>query len=278
MDEREPYHPVDQTYVGGLKLESLLELVVLLGGYACSGTARPTKIAGLQDVALATRIVEAAADALIDWPIGYHAFLRQMESEGVSRGNGDRLTKRFGYFYTALYKGYSAPAFDFLRSGFESFVQREWSGQLARRNHRLSDSTLEGHGWLPLTVAAKQLKMKRASVCSFITRGLLVGHLHTTRSGRITGTVDRTSLERFCLETSTWLTLTEARKRLQISRGRASDLMAAGTLQPVSGPTVDGRAIWKFSSAHVHPGRSVETPPLMVAQIPPPCEAGLRVI
>jgi D-amino-acid dehydrogenase len=27
-----------------------------------------------------------------------------------------------------------------------------------------------------------------------------------------------------------------------------------------------------------YPGRSVETPPLMVAQIPPPCEAGLRVI
>ncbi|MGC2967813.1 NUDIX domain-containing protein [Paraburkholderia aspalathi] len=28
----------------------------------------------------------------------------------------------------------------------------------------------------------------------------------------------------------------------------------------------------------IAPGRSVETPPLMVAQIPPPCEAGQRVI
>jgi len=35
---------------------------------------------------------------------------------------------------------------------------------------------------------------------------------------------------------------------------------------------------WKFTAMTRAPGRSVETPPLMVAQIPPPCEAGLRVI
>ncbi|CAE6857330.1 hypothetical protein R69658_07452 [Paraburkholderia aspalathi] len=38
-------------------------------------------------------------------------------------------------------------------------------------------------------------------------------------------------------------------------------------------------ASWNFSALIPYiPGRSVETPPLMVAQIPSPCEAGLRVI
>ena len=47
-------------------------------------------------------------------------------------------------------------------------------------------------------------------------------------------------------------------------------------IENMSFDLVSGRVKGVF--INVRPGRSVETPPLMVAQIPPPCEAGLRVI
>ncbi|MFM0498920.1 hypothetical protein [Paraburkholderia caffeinilytica] len=234
-----------------LSAQDFLALCVFLGGYARNNSKKPTKIADLHEIAVARTISQAAGDALINWPAGYHHRLGSLLSRGCSEAYSTRLTKRFGYFYTALYKRFAHKQFDFLRSEFESYIREEWPGQLAERNRRLSRSTRVEHKWVPLTTAARQLCVKRSVVCSFIERGMLSGQIHATVTGRISGTVRRDTLDLLCAQKTRWLTLTETREALQLSRKGAYALLKSGKLRPISGPTVDGRTVWRFAPADV---------------------------
>jgi hypothetical protein len=234
-----------------ISVRDFLSVCIFLGGYACNDARKPTKIADLHEISVASAISQAAGDALIDWPTGYHKFLGRLISKDCREADSGRLTKRFGYFYTALYKRFGDKQFDFLRCEFDSYVRAEWPGQLADRNRRLSEATRLEHKWVPLTRAAKHLGVKRGVVCSFIEQGLLDGHVHTTLAGRTSGTVRRDTLEQLCAEKAQWLTLAEARVALHLSRKGAYAFLSSGKLRPLSGPTVDGRSIWRFSAADV---------------------------
>ena len=63
--------------------------------------------------------------------------------------------------------------------------------------------------------------------------------------------VRRESVEALLQRGQDRLTLKEARTLLGISRKKAYALLDAGMLNPVSGPAVDGRAVWAFERAHV---------------------------
>ena len=234
-----------------LSLSDLLAVCVQLGGYASIHGAKPTKIARLDDVSVATVVANGAGKALIDWPQGYRELLRNVGRNERSEGSSVRLTARFGYFYTALYRRFGASQFDFLRREFEEFVRSEWVGQLAERNRRLSKATRRQHAWIPITGAAKLLGIKRATVSALIEHGTLEGQTHKSPSGRTSGTVSRRSVDKFRIEKAQWSTLTEVRKTLKISRKHAHALLRSGDLRPVRGPSVDGSPVWRFSVQEV---------------------------
>ncbi|MFM0428437.1 TniQ family protein [Paraburkholderia aspalathi] len=243
--------PAIQEPLDRLRLADLLAVCIFLGGYAQNDVRKPTKIADLHDVSIATSFARAAGDALEAWPSGYRTLLRHLVSKDGGQASSNRLAEWFGYFYTALYKRFGDRQFDFLRDEFESYIRDEWSGQLAERNRRFSKSTRIEHKWISLTIAGKTLGVKRSVVCSFIERGMLCGQLHTTATGRTSGTVRRDTLEALRAEKTHWLTLTEAREVLNLSRKGAYALLRSGKLHPVSGPTIDGRSIWRFSASEV---------------------------
>ncbi|MGN3961778.1 TniQ family protein [Burkholderia gladioli] len=250
-DMTAPNESLHQPDVCLLVLPDLLSLLILLGGYASGNGGKPTKIANLDDVSVATVVASAAGRALIDWPLGFHELLRKVGRNGGPDESCARLTSRFGYFYTALYKRFGANQFNFLRREFDSFVRSEWVGQLAERNRRLSTETRRQHAWIPITSAAKLLGVKRGTVVTLIEQGALQGQTHTTDSGRTSGTVSRCSVEEFRNERAQWMTLTEVRTVLKISRKRAHALLHSGGLRPIGGPSVDGSAVWKFSATEV---------------------------
>jgi hypothetical protein len=234
-----------------LSLPDLLAVCTQFGGYASSHGAKPTKIAHLDDVLVATVVATSAGYALIDWPNGYYELLRNIGRNARAENSLSRLTARFGYFYTALYRRFSAKQFDFLRQEFEAFVRGEWVGQLAERNRRLSKATRHQHAWIPITRAAKQLGIKRSSMLALISNGTLEGHIAKTASGRSRATVSKDSLEVLRQTRASWMTLKQVRVTLGISRKRAYYLLNSGALCPVSGPTVDGAPVWRFLSRDV---------------------------
>ncbi|NIF81037.1 helix-turn-helix domain-containing protein [Paraburkholderia sp. Cy-641] len=243
--------PAIQPPLNRLRLADFLAVCVFLGGYAQNDVRKPTKIADLHDVAIAISFAQAAGNALDAWPSGYRTLLRHLVSKDGGQASSNRLAQWFGYFYTALYKRFGDRQFNFLRDEFESHIRDEWPGQLAERNRRFSKSTRTEHKWISLTTAGKTLGVKRSMVCSFIERGMLCGQLHTTATGRTSGTVRRDTLDELCAEKAQWLTLTEAREVLNISRKGAYALLNSGKLRPVSGPTIDGRSIWRFVASEV---------------------------
>ncbi len=234
-----------------LDLESFLRLVWLLGAYSRNAHHKPQKIVGLETIEVAGDMVEQAMSVLSNWPVGFHRLLEDVASRHPVSSSGNKLSASFGSFYRAIYKTFKAPEFDFLRAGFEGYVREHWSGQLARRNRRLSDTLRSQHEWVSTAEAVRLLKMRKEKVKAFIEAGILVGRLHETRVGRKMGVVRRDSLNALLEGKKNWISLKEARHLLGISRRKAYALLDQGVLNPIGGPTVDGQTLWCFQRQDV---------------------------
>lgn len=234
-----------------LDLESLLRLVWFLGAYSRNVHRKPQKIVGLETAGIAEAMVEEAMVVLGDWPAGFHRLLDKVAARQTTTDSRNKLGARFGWFYSALFKSFPSPEFEFLRRGFEEYLRDHWTGQLARRNRRLSEDLRSAHEWVSIAEAARQLKMRVAKVRQFLEEGLLEGQLHVTNSGRHMGTIRRDSLNALVSRKQDRVTLKGARGLLGISRKRAYSLLAQGVLKPVSGPSVDGQTLWHFQRQDV---------------------------
>lgn len=235
----------------GLSLEALLRLVWFLGAYGRNAHAKPQKVVGLETVSVAAAMAAEAMAVLLNWPQGFHDLLARIDQRRQGQTSGNKLSGRFGSFYRALYKSFSGARYDFLREGFEHYVQEHWTGQLAARNRRLSTALRSRYEWISVVEAARLLKVGADKVKRYLADGTLTGELHTTTSGRKMSAVRRESVEALLQRGQDRLTLKEARTLLGISRKKAYALLDAGMLKPVSGPAVDGRAVWAFERAHV---------------------------
>lgn len=229
-----------------LDLETLLKLVWFLGAYSRNAHRKPQKIVGLETKLVAELMVEQAMAILSDWPAGFHRLLDEIAVRQAPAIASNKIGARFGGFYSALYKSFSGSEFEFLRSGFEDYLRERWTGQLARRNRRLSEDLRSEHGWVSIAEAAKQLKVRAGKVRQFLKEGLLEGQMHETKSGRQMGVVSRASLTSLVNHKQDWVTLKDARALLGMSRKRAYALLEQGVLKPISGPSVDGKTLWRF--------------------------------
>ncbi|QHE90389.1 hypothetical protein PI93_000075 [Pandoraea fibrosis] len=240
-----------QPDVQALSLVDLFDLCVQFGTYLSPKGTKPTKVANLYDVSVALGVANGAGQVLIDWPNGFFGLLREIGNRAAIDGKSSRLSARFGYFYTALYRRFGASQFDFLRREFETFVGREWVGQLAGRNRRMSLATRREHAWLPITVAAKLLRVGRDTVRALIEEGRLEGQTHVSPAGRTWGTVSKLSVEQLRNAGAQRMTLTEVRGVLGISRKHAYALIRSGMMKAIRGPSVDGSAVWQFDRQEI---------------------------
>ena len=229
-----------------LDLEMLLKLVWFLGAYSRNAHRKPQKIVGLETKLVAEPMVEQAMAILTDWPAGFRRLLDEIAARQAPTISSHKIGARFGWFYSAIYKSFSGSEFEFLRSGFEDYLREHWTGQLARRNRRLSADLRSEHGWVSIAEAAKQLKVRAGKVRQFVKEGLLEGQMHETKLGRQMGVIRRDSLSSLMSHKRDWVSLKDARALLGVSRKRAYALLEQGVLQPISGPTVDGQTLWCF--------------------------------
>ena len=235
-------HPAWQS----LDLEAWLKLVWFLGAYSRHAHNKPQKIQGLETLGIAMEMVGQAMAALEDWPSGFHRLLELVAARRQATTSDNKLSARFGSFYRALYKSFPGTEFDFLRQGFEDYVRDHWTGQLARRNRRLSNELRCEHEWVSIIDAAKQLRVRVAKVKQFLEEGQLAGYLHPTPSGRQMGAIRQDSLNTLVKQREDCITLSEARSILGISKKRAKALLNQGVLKPLGGPSVDGQPLWQF--------------------------------
>lgn len=234
-----------------LDLEMLLKLVWFLGAYSRNAHRKPQKIVGLETSSVAGAMVEQAMAILNDWPAGFHRLLDEIAARQAPNISSNKIGAKFGWFYGALYKSFPGPKLEFLRIGFEDYLREHWTGQLAKRNRRLSADMRSEHEWVSTAEAAKLLKMRVGTVGRFLQEGILKGELHVTKSGRKMSAIRRDSLNALISRKQDWVTLKDVRALLGISRKRAYVLLEQGALKPISGPAVDGRTLWRFERQDV---------------------------
>jgi hypothetical protein len=231
-------------------VESILHRIWLLGAYQLALQPKAQKLSDLHLLPQATRVVEAAANVLDDWPRGFHALL-DATAERYGVRTSARMTDRFGGLYKEIYNPARVNDLGDLRDGFERYVRERWSGQLAARNSRLSSETRDAHVWVPVTRAARDLHWRSGRVRSAIERGLLEGRLQCRPSGRVAGVVHRESLDLLKQDAQSWLDLGAVCRRLRKGKKAVRDLVAIGQLNAVSGPKIDGAAVWQFRAQDV---------------------------
>lgn len=211
--------------IEGLDLGQLQRLIRFLGSYADSNPGpRPQKIPGLERLATSWRLTSLAAEMLQDWPKSLYAVLDRMQSERADAGGG-RLPGRFGYFYTALYRGFPEEVFAPLREAFENYVAEHWRGALSLRNRRFPASLLQRAAWIPANHACDQLGISRRRLVELIAEKKIAGETRKGPTGREFIVVLRSDVEQQMTALVQELSLIDVAAMLGLTKRRTQALL-----------------------------------------------------
>jgi hypothetical protein len=241
-----------------LELNDFISLLWFMGGYASGKASKPLKIEGIYRMEVALQLIRAAGDIFTSWPIHFHRFLFELGGFASTSHQESRLMKRFGFFYHSLYSNFQGEQFEFLHKAFEAFLRENWPGALARRNRRLSDELILEHRMLPLTKVAKALRVSRKTVRQMIAHEQLSATTNTLPSGRTVISIDRESLLSLQAKQADWISFTQARNLLGLSKKRFRCLLETGMVQALSGPKIDGAVVWRFSKTKIEGMKKLE--------------------
>lgn len=140
-----------------LGLASLLQLVRFIGDSYCDGTI----LAHAEhwwdtDLQSATGTVEAATQALANWPTSFVRALSSTASRGRSPRSLPTISSSFGKFYTRLFvTDFSGEDFDFVREAYERFALLEWYGPVDGHESWFTASAQGAFRWYTAAQAKK---------------------------------------------------------------------------------------------------------------------------
>jgi hypothetical protein len=179
-----------------------------------------------------------------DWPENFFSFLDWRRTQNVNEKFTRGLGREFREYKSVLYRQLSSKQFDFMRSAFEEYLVTHWKGGYLSRMTRLSDDALKNTKYLSMNAARKLLKT------SYVYELIEAGRLNAIvqKQGRKNLVlVERRSLETFKRELEQSLNMKQLCSFLALSKMRIRELVKAGLLNPLHGPSVDGFDIWKFN-------------------------------
>ncbi|MGH8493082.1 MAG: helix-turn-helix domain-containing protein [Moraxellaceae bacterium] len=211
-----------------LSLHQLRSLVYFLGAYSSGQELeKPRKIALKGEPRKVWQLLTAAASLLSNWPDSFHGFLlTQFDRRSGETG----IKERFGYLYTAIYRDFSAPAFGFLRTEFEMFLQEHWDDVLSGRNRRLSPEMKESQAYLPASIVMRMLHVPRHVLETGIANGTIQGRIFPLASGRQRIVVARSDLG--CIAALwDWIDLKATVQMLGLPEKRVLELLSGKMLR-----------------------------------------------
>lgn len=186
-----------------------------------------------------------------NWPQNFHEFLEWRQSNS---GEHHRSTERdtglyraFGWFYEGLQKESDTDHFDLLRNAFTEYVAQHWSGgQVKEISKRSVMAGADGWKYVSRDEAKRQLRTDVLCVDRYIESGRLKAVV--LKSGSLRKfLVEVSSLEKLKQELSLGLNTTQAMARIGVNKHSLRQLVRAGVLEALRGPTEDGFGDWRYS-------------------------------
>lgn len=210
--------------------------------------SRPGQVRELEELNVASRIVDGVTTLLADWP---NAFWRCLERY-VDASPADASVRRvFGSLYHVIYKDLREPAFQFWRDAFELFLLDHWRGELCGRHRLFREETIHSHHNQGLARVARMTGVGKETLKRMVHQDWLPAHKFTVPSKRQFITIDRTQLSQFIPDPADYLDLRSAARLLGIKLMRVRQLVATGAILADIKPDWRRSNRWQFRRGEV---------------------------
>jgi hypothetical protein len=230
-DSPSPARQVLPSALDQIGYESALEdfLILLAKSHGRSSGALPARarFGSASSLSNAVVMVSCLEQLLGEWPGRFDTWL----TERLSSGGGIGLAKRIGPWYRELFSVYTAPAFDFLRDQFKALIAEHFDGRLGLSTRALmfgnQDAALQ---WFSAAEAARLIGVAPDILANLIIQEMIPGRVHVEGKNRFVA-IHRTSLDQVLADRQAYLSATEARQRLNVSKTFFERFVQAGGLR-----------------------------------------------
>lgn len=163
-----------------------------------------------------------------DWPQRFDVTLKDQ----LCQGEGVSLAGRIGTWYRALFSTYAAPSFDFLRDRFKTQVAEHFDGRLgvSARAQMFGAGNADAMQWFSAAEAARLLGVAPDILGNLVMTQKIQGMVHQEGKSRFIA-VHRSTLDQIAADRASYLSATEARQRLNVSKNFFERFIQAGGLR-----------------------------------------------
>lgn len=235
-----------------LTISQLHDLVIFIGAYArdAGSSGKRMKIARFSSLQTAHAITQSAAAVLMDWPSGLYKMLDELSTSEAMRSS-TKLSVRFGPFYRYFFRTFTAREYGPVIHAFESYLEKNWTAPLAKRNRCLSPTLRKNHVWVPAHILAKELNTSRKQLLRLHEEGRIAGHLTKTPGGRSTFCVDRREILLIKGLLHDLIDMQTTCEILGISKNRVIQLAEHALLGKAISPNKKGYGKWALSRKYM---------------------------
>lgn len=188
----------------------------------------PGNIADQDTLAVNLEMQRLVIDVISDWPDGLHAMLRKIHGNQVRTTS---IQKTFGRLYRILYVDLRGVEFDWLRHGFEKYLNTDWQGLLCARNRRLQKATIEAHPRVPLKQLAVSSGISPLQTARLAQKSLVSAARLPLSEKRTAWTILASDAHQ--VQHEEFLTLREAANFLGIPRTKFRGLVSENLVSPL---------------------------------------------
>lgn len=163
-----------------------------------------------------------------DWPQRFDATLENQ----LCKGEGVSLAGRIGTWYRTLFSTYSPASFDFLRDRFKAQVAEYFDGRLGVSTRALmfGADNADAMQWFAAAEAARLLGVAPDILANLVITQQIDGRVHQEGKSRFVA-VHRSTLDQIAANRASYLSATEARQRLNVSKNFFERFIQAGGLR-----------------------------------------------
>lgn len=225
-----------------LSLVHLIRLVSFLAGIEVDDQSEASRWrARNRSLEETHRRIAQGYSAVTRWPEGFYELLDRCPA---FESDGGGIQQTFGHVYTGVFKEELAdPVYNFVRLAFGNYVEEV-------RKYRARSNCLIARDWQfssvwTLTETARFLKMRISTVLRHAANGTLT--VRTLKSGsRNVYLFERISVEILSDRIQRAYTPRTAARVLGIGRRSVVELVKRGYIEGLTGPSVDGGALWRI--------------------------------
>ena len=173
-------------------------------------------------------MVECLESLLGEWPQRFDEVLEDL----LLQGEGVSLAGRIGTWYRELFSTYASPSFDFLRDRFKAQIAEHFDGRLgvSTRGLMFGADNADAMHWFAAAEAARLLGVAPDILTNLVITQQVQGKVHQEGKSRFIA-VHRATLDQIAADRASYLSATEARQRLNVSKNFFERFIQAGGLR-----------------------------------------------